>query len=420
MSDGVETGATTQPRVVQVPVDLVELESRLVAMERRVQAQEARDQRLTQLIEAVLRLTEALAPVLEAVRPALELRQAAAVSEGALKMAELSVLEPGLITSLDDARSPAPGKVSATDPPAPPAEPAELSMPVVTPERLAAAQTRMRETVPEAEPSVSEAQVAAAQAPAAEDQPAVERDAAAPELSASAPPAASSEAAASAGSSAPSPPAGASEAASPPAAAPGRRSWVRRALRGMAQREPQAAGQLMQALLPAHRLAQIEPIAALPGPPATVAKIVVRGRLGRRLGWEMAQLDSDLATVTALARLARVRATPRELHRAGVRLEPPLAFALVAETIKPRWTARHRFIVAHQGPAAATFLQVRDGMGGLVMSELPSSGVATTIRCPDEELLAVLAGEQPESLLVLGEREPLQLLQEWVTRATRA
>src|SRR5205085_1388877 len=74
-----------------------------------------------------------------------------------------------------------------------------------------------------------------------------------------------------------------------PALPPGRRSWLLRALRRMVVQNPDAAGRLLVALLPANGLAHIEPIPQLPGPSATVARVVVKGRLRRRLGWEVAQ-----------------------------------------------------------------------------------------------------------------------------------
>ena len=45
---------------------------------------------------------------------------------------------------------------------------------------------------------------------------------------------------------------------------PGRRSWLLRALRRMVAQDPEAAGRLLVALLPGHRLAQIEHIPQLP------------------------------------------------------------------------------------------------------------------------------------------------------------
>jgi hypothetical protein len=141
----------------------------------------------------------------------------------------------------------------------------------------------------------------------------------------------------------------------------------------MVAHDPEAAGRLLLALRPAHRLARIEPVGQLPGPPATVARVVVRGRLGRRLGWEMAQLECELTAVSALAKLVRLHASPARLHAAGVRLDPPVALALVGLAIDPRWTLGHRFTLAHR-EVSDTLLEVRNGARPKVTTDQPERG----------------------------------------------
>lgn len=209
------------------------------------------------------------------------------------------------------------------------------------------------------------------------------------------------------------------EAAAPEASElppPGRRSWMLRALRRMVAQDPEAAGRLVQSLLAAHRLASMEPVTRLPGPPATVARVLVRGRLRRRLGWEFAQLDCELATVSGLAKLVRLRASPVQLHAAGVRIDPRLALALAANSIDPLWTIGHSFALAYRG-SDSIVLEVHNGARPSVRSEAPAS-VTTTVRCPPEALLALLAGEPGVAATVEGERRPLELVQQWFADAT--
>lgn len=209
------------------------------------------------------------------------------------------------------------------------------------------------------------------------------------------------------------------EAAAPEATEappPGRRSWLLRALRRMVVQDPEAAGRLVQALLAAQRLAGLEPVTRLPGPPAAVARVLVKGRLRRRLGWEFAQLDCELATVSDLAKLVRLRASPAQLHAAGVRIDPPLALALVALSIDPLWTTGHSFVLAYHD-SDSIFLEVRNGARASVGAECPA-GVTTAVRCPPDALLALLAGEPGVAATVEGERRPLELVQQWFADAT--
>jgi hypothetical protein len=187
----------------------------------------------------------------------------------------------------------------------------------------------------------------------------------------------------------------------------------------MVARDPEAAGRLLVALLPASGLAQIEPLERLPGPPATVARVVVRRRLRRRLGWELAQLACDLTTVSELAKLVRLRAAPAQLHAAGVRLDPSLVLSLVALAIDPLWTLGHRFTLAHLD-AKAAYLEVRDGARPAVNMERPAGAVTTTVRCSDDALLPLLAGEPGVVSTVEGERRPLELVRGWFADASTA
>jgi hypothetical protein len=187
----------------------------------------------------------------------------------------------------------------------------------------------------------------------------------------------------------------------------------------MAARDPDSAGRLLVALLPANRLAQIEPVPRLPGPPSTVARVVVKGRLRRRVGWEVAQLACDLTTVSELAKLVRLRASPTQLHDAGVRLDPPVVLALVANAIDPWWTLGHHFTLAHID-ASAAYLEVRGGRRPAVRNEASAGSAQTTVRCSANTLLPLFAGEPGIAATVEGEPRPLELVQGWFQDATSA
>jgi hypothetical protein len=362
VSEPSEVPRTAAAHVVQVPVDLVEFEARLLALERRVREQEARDRLMLDVAGGLRRLTEALGPLLEVVGPLVE-------SRGAPPHA------PPAPASRRPLAPPRPAPSAAVRPP--------THGRAVEPERLAAAQARLREAATEAvqSSSTADAAIEAVQSPSTAD------------------------------AAIPLPPASAPRAA--------QRSWLLGALRRMVARDPDEAGRLLVALLPASHLAEIGPIPRLPGPPATVARVVVKGRLRRRLGWEMAQLACELSVVSALATLVRLRVSPTRLHAAGVRLDARVALALVANAIDPRWTLGHRFTLAHVD-ADATYLEVRDGRRPALRGEAPAGFVQTTVRCRGRDLFPLLAGEPGAVGTVEGERRPLELVQGWFQDATSA
>ena len=199
---------------------------------------------------------------------------------------------------------------------------------------------------------------------------------------------------------------------------PSRKSWLRRAFRIMAKHDPAAAGRLLEALLPAHALAQLSPIRELPGPPEKLAPLLVTGRVRRRIRWEKARLHCPPRAVSELIPLTRMCASVNELHGAGVALDPALAFKLVASAIEPAWTAGHRFALAHRGPDRVTYFEVRDRARASVSGQRPSAPVATTVCCLDEALFAVLCGALPPGVSVLGAVAPLELVQRWFARAS--
>lgn len=363
VSDPLQARGTAPAHVVQVPVDLVEFEARLLALERRLREQDARDQLVLDVASALQRLTKALGPLLEVVGPLAESQEAAPRTSPAA-ISRRPIAPPPRVPPVGDSSVAQSGAVE--------------------PDRLAAAQARLREEVPQPPPNAQPPPVAQPPAPAQLGDPLAH---------ATAPIA--------------------------PALAPGRRSWLLRALRRMVVQNPDAAGRLLVSLLPATSLAQIEPIPRLPGPPATVARVVVKGRLRRRLGWEMTQLACELTTVSALARLVRLRLSPTQFHAAGIRLDAPVALALAAHAIDPLWTLGHRFTLAHVD-ARATYLEVRNGRAPALRDEAPAAPVQTTVRCFADALLPLFAGESGVVATVEGERRPLELVQGWFQDATSA
>jgi hypothetical protein len=209
----------------------------------------------------------------------------------------------------------------------------------------------------------------------------------------------------------------------PTASSPARRrkKWLLRTFKRMVKEDPPAAGRLLVALLPAHELAELPALEELPWPPTAIARLVVAGRLRRRIGWERAGLECRLSTVSAMSRLVRLRTSPAELHAAGVRLDAYLAFSLVALSIEPVWTVGSRFTIAHSETAADApdaYLTVRDGDPLVVGTEPPAVPVATTISCDGPALVGALVGEQPSGVTISGEGPALADVQRWFASAT--
>jgi hypothetical protein len=375
--EGTEPATSADLRVIKVPSDPVELEARLVALERRLDELQRRDQSLLDVIEAVQRLVGAIGPL---------------VAEAATDEPE----QPPSARPRWPVPDPASGSASAPG--------SHLAS-----DRLARAHERLRATL--FADTQGDAAIAAAGPPATPEPPPAE-----PPPPAAEPPAASEP------PPAEPPPAPAATALDAPL---GRRPWLLSALKRMVREDPTAAGRLLLALLPAHVLAEVAPPAQTPWPPATVARLVVAGRVRRRIGWERADLAFGRPALNDLARIARLRATPAQLDAVGVRLDAYLAFALVAFAIRSAWTRGHRFVIAHldAGPTAdggapvATYLTIRDGSRPAVGTDTPPIPIAVTLDCAGEELLAAL-GAPPTEVRFSGQRPALNLVRGWFARAT--
>jgi hypothetical protein len=122
--------------------------------------------------------------------------------------------------------------------------------------------------------------------------------------------------------------------------------------------------------------------------------------------------------LSALRALVQAPLALSDLQRAGVRLEPALALEVAALMIAPQWTAGERFSIAYeQLGRRSSLLHVRSGLPPAVSEAWPADPADTTIACPAELLLDVLAGRDPQELEVRGDERPLGLLRDWLKRA---
>ncbi|MGN6871398.1 MAG: hypothetical protein ACTHMY_23625 [Solirubrobacteraceae bacterium] len=229
--------------------------------------------------------------------------------------------------------------------------------------------------------------------------------------------------------------------------------WLHSAFRRLGAQDAAAAGRLVVALLPAQRAADPQPVAydlvlsdvlvahvtsdslavhvehdATPRPPSEVdfqligdlsslARLLRAGRVRRRLRVGMPRVRGDRGRLVALDRLIEARLTTRELHAAGVRLDPVLALTLAGLMIEPGWTAGERFMIGHRDPALTTpgaYLHIRDGRPPLASAEPPHGPVASVLVCPADDLLGCLASPDLE---VEGDDRPVALLRQWLDRA---
>lgn len=237
--------------------------------------------------------------------------------------------------------------------------------------------------------------------------------------------------------------------------------WLGKTFRTLAGRDPSSAGRVLLALLPAQRAADPRPVAydlvlgdlaaarvtvsrtgaqidlgdtprplaevdfQLVGDLASIARLLAAGpalrRLGRLLaGGRFARVRGDRRRLTALERLLSAPLTLGRLRAEGVGLDPFLALTLAAAMIEPDWTGGERFTIAHREHQAASpgaYLHIRDAGAAMVTEEPPHGPVATTIECPPDDLLGVLAGDQVASVAIFGDQRPLTLVRRWLDRA---
>jgi hypothetical protein len=236
-------------------------------------------------------------------------------------------------------------------------------------------------------------------------------------------------------------------------AEPTRKSWLLRSLRALAKHDPVAAGRIVLGLLPAQRLAYAQPVAydllladvgcvqvtaagsatrvvpaplpreladvdlRITGKCCEIARLLLAGRLRRRLGRRMAEVQGRRKALRALVNLLRTPLGLPELYAAGMRLDVQLTLELAAAMIDPKAAASHRFTVAHEGPAGSWYLKLTGAGRPAVTSAPPLGPAATTIVSEPGALLAVLAGADEPGATIHGAAEPLELLRAWMKRA---
>ncbi|MFZ0041959.1 MAG: hypothetical protein WAK93_11680, partial [Solirubrobacteraceae bacterium] len=154
------------------------------------------------------------------------------------------------------------------------------------------------------------------------------------------------------------------------------------------------------------------------GEPAKIARLLIAGRLRRRLHWRVAKVRGRRERLAALDALLQIPLDLIALHRAGVRLDPEAALELVSAMVAPAWTRHETFTLEHRVPSGESiYLQVSDGRPVRITPRVPEGRISTTIVCCAEDLLPILAGESVASEQVEGDFGPLTALRGWINRA---
>ena len=235
--------------------------------------------------------------------------------------------------------------------------------------------------------------------------------------------------------------------------------WLPRALREMATNDPQAAGRLLLALLPAHGLVEptrnlrydlvLEDVGCLAvtllggtvkiaeqlAPRATgevdfqidtslagLGVLLAAGRTRRMIARERATVIPDRDRIDTLRALAQAPLGLRALHSVGVRLDPLLAYRALTLSIEPQWTAGHRFTLLHEvegSPARRCCVYVDGERPVSVMAPSRHTHANVTIICPPDLFLPLLAGEltlTKERKLVHGDIDAFTAFQDWIAR----
>ncbi|MGA9857827.1 MAG: hypothetical protein WBQ18_08180, partial [Solirubrobacteraceae bacterium] len=154
------------------------------------------------------------------------------------------------------------------------------------------------------------------------------------------------------------------------------------------------------------------------GEPARIARMLVAGRLRRRLGIGVARVRGRRGGAAALQALLGTPLDLSGLYRAGVRLDAASALQLVASMIEPGWTVGHRLTLAHTEPrTATTYLLVRDGKPIEIARSAPEGAVDVTLRCPADRLLPALSDVTGQGAMVEGDAAALELVRGWIGQA---
>ncbi len=211
----------------------------------------------------------------------------------------------------------------------------------------------------------------------------------------------------------------------PPAGPP--TPWISAALRRLIRDDPQTAGRLLVAMLPAQGLVTQRSlhydlvlegrgcIGVDVGDAGTLVRQREKPRSRREVDFRLTTDEEGLARlllarrgrrrgarvrgsrrrVKELRRLASDPLALRDLASAGALLDPVLALSLVALAVDPSATYGHRFTIAHAplagGPADA-WLRIQNGSPAVVLRTRPGEVPVATIRSTRGALLPTLAG----------------------------
>jgi ribonucleoside-diphosphate reductase beta chain len=158
--------------------------------------------------------------------------------------------------------------------------------------------------------------------------------------------------------------------------------------------------------------------------PATLAQVAAGRSPLRALARGRLRLRGRRRKALALRRLSS-EASPRDLARLGVRVDPDLVFRSLAYAIDPDWTRGHRFSVVYEvvGDGGGSWrVKVNDGSVRVERGGGEDADAIVRIRYPD--WLRLLSGElTPAEAMRLGKTEvdgripPVTRLGRWIDRA---
>jgi hypothetical protein len=157
------------------------------------------------------------------------------------------------------------------------------------------------------------------------------------------------------------------------------------------------------------------------GGPDRIARLLIAGRLRRRLGFGVARVRGDRDGLAALEALLSLPLDLPALVDGGMLSDPTSLLSLVAAMVRPEWTRGAHFAVSHRdGDVAPMYLVFSGGRRPEVTAAPPAGPIATVISCPDHDLASVLTGAVAlgaAGVQVCGDVAPLQQLQGWIKRA---
>jgi hypothetical protein len=157
------------------------------------------------------------------------------------------------------------------------------------------------------------------------------------------------------------------------------------------------------------------------GGPDRLARLLVAGRLRRRLGFGVARVRGDRDGLAALDALLALPLDLPMLVDGGMLSDPTALLSLVAAIVRPEWTRGAHFALSHRdGDAPPTYLRFAGGRRPEVTPTAPAGPIATVISCAEHDLASVLTGATvpgSAAVQVAGDTAPLQQLQGWIKRA---